>query len=787
MRYAPLIAGALALIACNRDPKYLTQKYLQTGNKYFDAGRYKEASIMYRKSIGVDRKFGPAYYKLALADFKTNTYADALPALRRAVELLPPGTPDANDASLRLAEILVVGARTQPKNDALIGEIQGFADGFAKRNPNSWEAYYLNADLAIIDSGNLYRANKPDEGKAKLTDAIAKYRKALAAIPVSSDSRATIVLSLARSLDLAGESDEAESLLKALEEKDKHNINAWYELYGLYIAHHKNDQAEALLKTAIQNNPKDPTLRLSLAQYYFASNKRNDLIALLDQMKGDLKQFPDAYIQSGDFFLRAGAWDEAGRQYEEGIQKDPKRKNVYLAHEVELYTLEKKPDMARDKNEQILKADPKDADARARKATFQLNSGGDVNQALSELQAAATARPNNYVIRFNLGRAHLARHEYEEARQEFEAAIALRPDYIPARLAQIQVTLLRGDYDAALNYSDQLLKIAPGSLEGMIVKSISLSRLRRFDEARSLLNQILQKQPRQPDALVELGAIDMAEHKLRDAEDRFHQAYEAEPNNLRGLMGEARAYFAEGKGEKAVQLLQAEAAKNPLRLDIAFELGDVQNLDGQLDQAIATWQRVLGGKPNKAQQAELYFRIGQASLAKHDWQQSVNNFEKALEEQPNDPGITDNLAALYQAQKKADTARKYYEMSLKQDPNDGIALNNLAYLMADGNGNLDQALAYATRAKQRLPKNSEVSDTLGWIYIKKSLTDNAVATFRDLIAQVPQNPTYHYHYAIALQQKGDLVNARKECQTALADKPDNDLSNQIHQLLTKIG
>ena len=89
-----------------------------------------------------------------------------------------------------------------------------------------------------------------------------------------------------------------------------------------------------------------------------------------------------------------------------------------------------KPAIAREKNELILKNDPKDPEARGLKATFLLDKG-DVNTAMSELQSVVTARPNNFVARFNLGRAHFARGELEQARQEFEAAVQRRPDYMP--------------------------------------------------------------------------------------------------------------------------------------------------------------------------------------------------------------------------------------------------------------------------------------------------------------------------------------------------------------------
>ena len=63
----------------------------------------------------------------------------------------------------------------------------------------------------------------------------------------------------------------------------------------------------------------------------------------------------------------------------------------------------------------------------------------------------------------------------------------------------------------------------------------------------------------------------------------------------------------------------------------------------------------------------------------------------------------------------------------------------------------------------------------------------ALDTFRTLVVKSPQNPTYHYHYAMALLQKGDRENAKKECQSALADKPSKTQENEIRQLMAKVG
>lgn len=780
MRYPALALAAVCLLSCNRDPNYLKQKYLQSGIKYFDGGRYKEASIMFRKSIGADRKFGPAYYHLALTDLKEGEIPNAVQAFRRAQELLKPGTSEANDTDLKLSEILIVAAQSQTNNDAMLKEVQQTVDGLLKRNPNGWEGHKLTGDLAMLSTAKLYRAAKVEDAKRELGNAISEYRTALTEKP----GDAVITLALGRTLVVDGEVSEAQTLFRSLVDKDKKNLNGYYELYRIDLAQKKLPDAENILKEAIRNNPRDTQLRLTLAQFYYGTGKRDQLVNQLNLMKADLKQFPNAYFQAGDFYLRVNSVDEAIKQYEEGIQKDPSHRNTYLKHEIEAYIRTGKTNLAYQKNEQILKDDPKDPEARGLRATFMLNQG-DVNTAMSELQSVVTAKPNNFVARFNLGRAHFARQEYEQARQEFDKAIELRPDYMPARLAQIQVSLLRGDTDAALRQADATIKIAPKNIEARVMKAAALQRLQRYDDARAILEEVLQKQPKQVDTLLELGVLDLNQKKFKDAEDVFHRAWDSNPNNIRGLLGESRAYLMDNQPDKSVELVQTEVTKRPEALDLQRELGNAEMNAAQYDKAVTTFQSLLAKVTDQKQQASIWTLMGEAYLRKGDIQQSINSLEKAHQDAPNNGGLTTNIGMLYEMQNKPDVARKYYEMAIKADPNNALALNNLAYLMSQTNGDLDVALTYATHAKQRLPEHVEVNDTLGWIYLKKNLTDQAIDTFKNLVVKAPTNPTFHYHYAMALLQKGDRESARKECQIALSDKPNKPLDSEIRQLLAK--
>jgi len=776
-----LFMTALVLVSCNRDPQHLRAEYLKRGNDFFKAGKNREASIYYTKAIQADKKYGEAYYRLALTNLKDGSAMAAMRPLRVAVELLKHGTPESNDAILKLAEIYVGAAEHTEKPDALIEEIKSYEKILVESNQNSWEGHKLAADLDMLDMRKQQIAQKPLDAKKSLAQAIVEYRAALTGNP--GDYFTTVAL--ARALVFDGELAEGESLLSGLVTKEKTNTIAYVELYQLYLGERKLPEAEALLKKAIQYNPTNTPMRLELARFYLLTNKRDDLIAQLGKMKSNLKQFPDAYVQAGDFFMRVNQYDEAIKQFEEGIAKDPDKKALYLKHEVEVYIRSNRMQMATAKNDEILKIDAKDPEARGLKATLSLDKG-EYATATTELQSVVTSRPSNYVAHFNLGRAYLGKGDIEQARQEFDKAVNLRPDYVMARLAQTQVALLRGDTDAAIHDADELLRAAPGIVEGLVMKAAALQRAQKFDEARNVLEPALQKNPSSVPLMLEIGVIDLQQKKNKDAIAIFQKAYETKPDNIRGLLGESRALLADGQMDKSVDVIRAEVQKFPDRVDLQKELGNAEAAAGQFPQAVATYQALLSKFKDPKQQAGLLLLIGQSYNQMGDVQHSVEALEKSRQGLPDNAVTVRDLGMLYEQMGKKDVAKTYYEHALKLDGNDPLALNNLAYLLAENNGDLNEALSYAQRAKQRLPTYTEISDTLGWIYMKKNLTDNAIDSFKALVVQAPGNPIYHYHYAMALNQKGDRESARKECQAALNDRPNKAQEDQIRQLLSRL-
>ena len=190
---AIIITAVLALVSCSRDPNVAKRRYLESGNKYFDKGKYKEARIMYLNAKAKDQRWGPAYYKLGLTALKLGSMTEAVNAFRRAVELLPASEADHWDAVVKLS-------RDLPQRDAreiLPGRSRGLLQATAEARPEFVTT--ATGSLAIWTScgpTEQFKIASKDEGKALLDQSIAEYRKAEAIKP----GQAGVVMQLARAL-----------------------------------------------------------------------------------------------------------------------------------------------------------------------------------------------------------------------------------------------------------------------------------------------------------------------------------------------------------------------------------------------------------------------------------------------------------------------------------------------------------------------------------------------------------------------------------------------------------
>src|SRR5438477_4445307 len=163
-----VLAMILGLVACSRDPNVVKKHYYDSGNKYFEKGRYKEASIQYRNALKRDAKYGPAHYKMALVSLKVGDMGGAVSSLRKAIELLPADQPDHWDSVVKLAEIYLAVAKGEKQ---YMDEVEKFTKDLMKRDPNSFDAHRLVGDLNYSRATDAYRNKRFEEGQQFLAAA----------------------------------------------------------------------------------------------------------------------------------------------------------------------------------------------------------------------------------------------------------------------------------------------------------------------------------------------------------------------------------------------------------------------------------------------------------------------------------------------------------------------------------------------------------------------------------------------------------------------------------------
>jgi Flp pilus assembly protein TadD len=357
--------------------------------------------------------------------------------------------------------------------------------------------------------------------------------------------------------------------------------------------------------------------------------------------------------------------------------------------------------------------------------------------------------------------------------------------YLAPRLALAELQYVRGEYGLVRQTTREILeKVDSRNLPARLLETSALASSGERDAARRLLAEIVKENPNSHDALVQVALLDLSEKKYAVAEAAFAKLHKDDPQDLRGLMGLVECHVVQQQYDRALQILKTELALHPERHPIRVALGNVSFKAGKMDDAIGWFQELVKINANSG---ELHLKLGECYRMKGDHQRAIASYQKARELQPNDALTHLQLAVLYDTVGRRDQARPMYEQVLKLQPDNPYALNNLAYLIAETGGDLDQALALAQRARQRLPEHPDVADTLGWIYIKKQLTDNAVQILRELVTKEPARPTFRFHLGMALFQKGDKVGARRELSTALGQKPPKTEETQIKDLLAKIG
>ncbi|MBU1162447.1 MAG: tetratricopeptide repeat protein, partial [Proteobacteria bacterium] len=179
-----------------------------------------------------------------------------------------------------------------------------------------------------------------------------------------------------------------------------------------------------------------------------------------------------------------------------------------------------------------------------------------------------------------------------------------------------------------------------------------------------------------------------------------------------------------------------------------------------------------------------YYALAKIYLMEKQEDKAIDQYKAILEKNPNQAGPHMLLGTIYDVQKQFDLAEKHYSMALDINPDFSPAANNLAYLLAKQDKNMNKALSLAQKAKETLPNDPKIMDTLGFIYYKKGLYDSAIAEFTDSLKKIPDNAMVRFHLGMTYYNKGDKDRAKTELKKALDLNQNFDKADEAREILS---
>lgn len=742
------------------------QAYLAKGNRFFAAGKYQDAALNYRAAIQKDAGYGEAYYRLGLTALKLQQARQAYDALFHAVQLSPANTA----AKSKFADVCLSLYLADPAHaQVLYTQIGHFADEFLAKDQNSYEGLMLRGYLASTDQ-------KPKE-------AIEYFRKALGANPAD----AGVATELAHLLIQDGEVEEGERLATDLIVRNKTSYGPAYDLmYRFYLDAKRPADADATLQAKVNNSPKNADYVLQLASHYNRMHNHAAMAAALQRLLDHPKDFPQARLWVGDFYLGLGDYPEAINSYQQGANasQGAKTKVAYEMRNVVALVSEGKKDEAIRLAEQLREENPKN-DAMLRAHADLLLGRGQREQAdviVREFQTLIGKNPDDASLRMQLGRSYRLKGDLESARNQFVEVIHRRPDFAPARYELAEVSLILQRPQEAVQQAKGILAAQPNDRRARLLYARGLIGTGEAETARGVLARLIKDFPQDPEPQVQMGLLALAQNNYPQAIDVLDKHRSS--GDARVFASLANAYLHTKQFAQARAILNEGLGKWPGSSILLQQLADTEALSGHYDVALEQYQKLLSSDPKSIILRE---RMAEVLDIQGDHSRALAYDQQAHDLAPNDAAAAETLAGALERAGRLGQATAIYQSIAKAHPENAPALNDVAYFLADSGGDLDEALRLAKTALAKMPGQPSFYDTVGYIYLKKGMLDSAIQSFSALARRYPTSASFHYHLGLAMLQKGDKAVARKEFQTALANHPSPQETLRIRELLNDIG
>jgi len=290
-----------------------------------------------------------------------------------------------------------------------------------------------------------------------------------------------------------------------------------------------------------------------------------------------------------------------------------------------------------------------------------------------------------------------------------------------------------------------------------------------------------------PPGYFRLGLLYNLTKRQEDALNAFQKTLDLDPQHSNALAFMIRIYVRDKRFEEAFEMCDRHKRKisgnSAMLARIEYLEGSISQAKGDMEKALQFFEKAVETDPNLlgpyAALAKAYGRLGR-------FDEAISRYEALLAKSPDYLAGYMALGTIYDQQGDPETAESYYRKALERNKEFAPAANNLAWNLAEKGGNIDEALGYAQIAKERMPQNAAVMDTLGWIYYLKGSYLNAIAELRDSVELDLDNPIINYHLGLAYHKNNQQDEAKESLENALEIAPNFKGAEDARKILEAI-
>ncbi len=258
-----------------------------------------------------------------------------------------------------------------------------------------------------------------------------------------------------------------------------------------------------------------------------------------------------------------------------------------------------------------------------------------------------------------------------------------------------------GDTNTAVKLYREFLKDHSDAAEIRSNLAAALVRAGQFAEAIEEYKAALAQIPNNPRVRMNLALAYYKIGRIPDAAQELQALHELQPAELQPALLLADCLLQTGETDQAAKLLAAFEPDYPEDRALAYLLGVALLKQNQMEPAQKVLDKILRG----GESAEAAYLLGQAAHAGQNHIAAAQHLERAIQLNPNLPGVHSLYGTVLRDVGKADLAPQQYAEELKRNPYDFVANIETAMLLKQDR-KFDAAMAHIEKALQVRPNDA---------------------------------------------------------------------------------